>query len=564
MKSPMQNKGVVLVISLAVMAVLLVLTGTYFSSLFTEKRAADTERSVLQALGLAEAGNSHAVAELRKKIRTDLKNTIETTPKTQAASDMSNFFTAQNPLGLLQNYVGFTVASGQARLNIAALNLNTGIQGGYTAAIIVTPQAIAQNPTKPSNDHYKFYYNYSVTATGNTAVPNVQKTVNLQSGSFAVDVHLDNFAKYALFTSQHMTPSGGTVWFTANTNFSGPVATNTRFSFANNPSGHFTEEVTQLQSSARFYNNGSPILLDANYNGIKDVPIFDKTFERSHALINLPSSVSQADLKTQALGGTAEPGANGIYVPNNGISVTGGIYVRGNQGQSSDNAIISMSTDVNGNAVYAVSQGSTTKTITVDYGNSQTKVQSGVTTTTYQGIPDGIGNEGVILYVNDNIGSLSGTVQKDSSVTVSSERDIVLTNNIVYEKDPRVPGNENYKNLLGILSWGGNVKIGTAAPNNVVINGVVMAPTGIFTVDNYNSGSPRGTATLLGGAITQFYGAFGTFSGATPVSGYGRNFVYDSRMLQGITPPYFPYIGAFTLSDDGGLDNKLAWQDTGG
>jgi hypothetical protein len=314
---------------------------------------------------------------------------------------------------------------------------------------------------------------------------------------------------------------------------------------------------------ARFYNNGSPVLLDANYNGIKDVPIFDKTFERSQALINLPSSVSQADLKVQALGGTAEPGSNGIYVPYNGISVTGGIYVRGNQGQSSDNAVISMSTDVNGDAVYSVSQGSTSKTITVDYGNSQTKVQSGAVTTTYQGIPDGVGNEGVILYVNDDVGSLSGTVQKNSSVTISSERDIVLTNNIVYEKDPGVPGNENYKNLLGILSWGGNVRIGVSAPNNVVVNAVVMAPTGIFTVDNYNSGSSRGTATLLGGAITQFYGAFGTFSGSAPLSGYGRNFVYDSRMLQGIAPPYFPYIGPFTSSDDGGLDNKLAWQDIG-
>ncbi len=559
----MQNIGIVLVISLVVMAVLLVLTGAYFSSLITEKRAADNERSLLAALGLAEAGSNHAVAELRKRIRTDLKNNLETTPKTQAAQALSNLFTTLNPLGLLQSYGGFTVANGQATLNIAALALNTGIQGSYSAAIILTPQALAQNPAKPSPDHYKFYYNYSLSATANTVMPNVSKTINLQKGSCVVDVHLDNFAKYALFTSQHMTPSGGTVWFTANTNFSGPVATNTRFSFANNPSGHFTEDITQLQSTARFYNNGSPVFLDAAYNGNSDVPVFDKEFERSHALINLPSSVSQADLKTQALGGTAEPGASGIYIPNNGASVTGGIYVRGNQGQSSDDAGISMSTDVNNNAVYAVTQGTATKTITVDYTNNQTKVQSASVTTTYQGIPDGVGNEGVILYVNDNIKSLSGTVQKDSAVTVSSERDIMITNNIIYERDPRVAGNENYANLLGILSWGGNVRIATTAPNNVTINGVVMAPTGIFTVDNYNSGSSRGTATLLGGAITQFYGAFGTFSGTTALTGYGRNFVYDSRMLQGIAPPYFPYIGAFTTSDDGGLDNKLSWQDAG-
>ncbi len=163
MKNHSQNKGIVLVISLVVMAVLLVLTGAYFSSLLTEKRAADNERSLLAALGLAEAGSNHAVAELRKIIRTDLKNNLETTPKTVAASQMYNLFTVQNPLGLLQNYAGFTVANGQATLSITALNLNTAIQGSYNAVITLTPQALTQNPANPGSDHYKFYYNYSRT-----------------------------------------------------------------------------------------------------------------------------------------------------------------------------------------------------------------------------------------------------------------------------------------------------------------------------------------------------------------------------------------------------------------
>lgn len=558
----MREKGVVLTIALVFIAVLLILTGAYFSGLVTEKKSSDTERFVLQALHLADSGVSHGLAELRKIIRADLKNNIEASPKTSCANNLAELFVNQDPLGLLEDYGGFSLSSGQAVYELTALNLNTGVQGSYAAAISLTPQSgLSQNPTQPAADTYRFYYDYEITASAALANPGIQKTVNLRKGSFSIDVHLDNFAKYALFTSQHMTPSASTVWFTANTNFSGPVATNTRFSFANNPSGHFTEEVTQLQNTARFYNNGSPLLLDADSNADRDVPIFDNEFERSHSMINLPSSVSQTDLKAQALGGTAEPGSNGVYVPNDGTAVTGGIYVRGNQGQSSDDAAVSMGIDGNGNPVYSITRGSSTTTVTVDYANNQTKVQTGSGTNTYQGIPDGIGNEGVILYVNDNIKSLSGTVQKDSTVTVSSERDVIITSNITYEKDPRLPENAGYDNLLGILSWGGNVRIGSSAPNNITINAVVMAPTGIFTVDNYNSGSPRGTATLLGGSITQFYGAFGTFSGSSPLSGYGRNFVYDSRMLQGIAPPYFPYIGSFTSSDDGGLDMKLIWQE---
>jgi hypothetical protein len=76
-----------------------------------------------------------------------------------------------------------------------------------------------------------------------------------------------------------------------------------------------------------------------------------------------------------------------------------------------------------------------------------------------------------------------------------------------------------------------------------------MAHNGVFTVDNYNSGVCRGTATLLGGVITDFYGAFGTFSGSSR-TGYGRDFIYDSRVLEGISPPYFPYMSNYTSNID--------------
>jgi hypothetical protein len=385
----------------------------------------------------------------------------------------------------------------------------------------------------------------------------------LLQGNFVVTVRRDTFAKFALFTSHHKMPAGTTVWFTANTNFTGPVHTNERFSFANNPSGHFTDEVTQHLSTARFYNNGRPLLLDADYNGTKDVPVFDTSFQRSYDLIELPSTVTQNNLKNQALGARGEPGANGIYIPNDGTNVTGGIYIRGNQGSHADDPTINMAVGTNG-PVYTISRsGSPTTTVTVDYLANGGIGSTTVNGLTYRGIPDGIGNEGIIIYVNDDIGSLSGTVQKDTNVTVSSERDIVISNHILYEGyNPSPLSAQGYDNILGILSWGGNVRIGTTAPNNVNIHGIVMAPHGVFSVDNYNVGSPRGTATLLGGLISEYYGPFGTFSGSNPVSGYGRNFVYDRRVLEGIVPPYFPYMANFT-SNDTGLDTRLVWEDEG-
>ncbi|HRZ40033.1 MAG TPA: DUF4900 domain-containing protein, partial [Candidatus Omnitrophota bacterium] len=79
--------------------------------------------------------------------------------------------------------------------------------------------------------------------------------------------------------------------------------------------------------------------------------------------------------------------------------------------------------------------------------------------------------------------------------------------------------------------------------------------------DNYDSGAPRGTATLLGGAITDSYGAFGQFNGTTgqPTSGYGRNFVYDERMRFGEAPPYFPTLNTFVaFSND--ITDKMVWK----
>ena len=95
------------------------------------------------------------------------------------------------------------------------------------------------------------------------------------------------------------------------------------------------------------------------------------------------------------------------------------------------------------------------------------------------------------------------------------------------------PSVDDAVNMLGIVSWTGDVYVGTSAQDNVNIHGTILAKEGVFTVEDYDDvevGS-RGTVTLLGGVITNKYGAFGTFSDSSGenVSGYGRSFVYDRR-----------------------------------
>ncbi len=580
----MNQKGVVLVISAVVVAIVLVLTGVYFSGIVNEKGSVERQRFVLQATSLAEAGLCQGIAELRKQIRTDLRNNVGT--EISPATFESYIDGTKDSLDFLCDFAGFSrTGDEEVTLNINSLPLDSGVEGFYTGNIIVKKQQDTDGDDieaySPSANVFKFPYQFIIEATGSVTKtsPAVQKSlrflpgeiniggVSTKVGEFEVTVQRGNFARFALFTCHHRSPRGYTVWFTERTNFTGPVHTNERFSFANNPGAHFTEETTQHLSKARFYNGGWSRLLDADSNPPYDVPSFDKGFSRGVDILNLESAITQSDLKEQALGDMAEPGTDGIYIPNDGAAVTGGIYIRGD-------STIDMQVDADNNAVYTITQKritkkkkiiTITKIITLDYVNNQTKIQTGEDTEIYSGLPLGKDGEGVIVYTKGDIDSLSGTVQKDSQVTISSEDDIVITGHIRYQEYDEAPtlNAEDYTNLLGILSWGGDVRIGTSAPNDLEVHGIVMAPHGIFTVDNFRRGSPRGVVTLLGGVITDFYGPFGTFRGTTPRSGYGRNFVYDARMLEGMAPPYFPVLTDFISFDDGGLDNRLVWEDRG-
>jgi hypothetical protein len=576
------NRGVLLIVASVVMLVIAVLTAVYLSTIVSEKHSVDIERYSLQVINLAEAGSNQAWAELRDRINTDLRTRMETyTPLNQQGTMLAGYDTASDSLQFLADYAysagtpQFIRSGNEVKLvlNSTVLqglnDLSTAIGGSivYANITITAAQAPVINTT---SQVFKHYYLYSIEATAqiDAVNPPMQKVISFSPNAFNVTVHQDNFAKYALFTFHHKTPSGTTVWFTQDTNFYGPVHTNERFSFANNPSAHFTTEVTQTNSTARFYNNGNSVLLSDEHNGVRDVPVFDAGFSRSKDAISLPTSVSSTDLSAQALGGTAIPGA-GVTIPiDSSSNLIGGIYIRGSTSSSSDNPSIAMSV-VGSNQVFTITQhlhpvDHTTVVTVNNTANTTTVVRDGGAPSTYNGKPDGIDNEGIIIHTNDTINNFSGTVQQDTQITLSGERDVIINNNVHYEGSGTSPmlNATGYNNLLGILSWNGNIRVGTAAPDDIEICAVVMAPNGIFTVDSYDSGSSRGTASLLGGVITNYYGAFGTFSGTSGMrTGYGRNFIYDNRVLEGMAPPYFPYMDKYTIDTPSELAKKTIWRE---
>ncbi len=564
-----QEKGSALLATMFLSVIMLTYSGLFLLRTVQEKNMVTKDQQATQSFYVSESGMNDALYSLNQLINVNLRDTVRSTQPQRIGNQAAAYANSNDSLGFLVDFAEinnaeqFTLsADGTEAVNSNTVNFANGT---YQYTINVSQKT---NPVQITSNIWDFVYDYTINSSG--AVSGISRAMSL-TGDFTVRVQRDNFAKYALFTDHHALPSGTTVWFTNSTDFAGPIHTNERFSFAFNPAGIFDGEVTQQNTRARFYNNGRALLRDADSNGTRDVPVFNEGFERGAGQIVLQSSVQKNDMADQAKGGATITG-NGIFVPNDGANLTGGIFVRGNPN-------ISMGVDAQGNAAYTIQNGSDVKVVTVDRVNETTSVLDNTagTTDTYDGLPEGLDGVGTLFYVDGNVNSLSGTVQRDTEVTVASEFDIVIADHIQYQDfDAAVgsPGDVNYQgpnadgadNLLGILSWGGDVRIGSTAPDNLNIHGVVMAKNGLFTVDNYTDRSRggRGTTTLLGGAITQFYGAFGLFNGRTGqfLSGYGRNFVYDSRTEEGRAPPYFPYLDTFTAASTDIRDN-LIWQEGG-
>lgn len=287
---------------------------------------------------------------------------------------------------------------------------------------------------------------------------------------------------------------------------------------------------------------------------------------------------------------------SGIYIPTsnsginpsaveNGEALLGGIYVQGNL------TSLTLSTTGVGNnlAVYSFVSSVNTVTMIVDRvlqtttlcntswgtctGSPPTLTGTGVRTLTgvpkgWQGDPTAHTNSSVIWVQGNIAGSsanqgLSGTLEEKEQATIAASGRIDIVNHIQYEDPPVVSDpTDNPLNVLGIYSADNDIRITTAAPNDLVVHAVLMAgrpgtrdcfslscPT--VNVDQYNVGSPRGSVQLIGGLIEEEYGAFGTFDPDTgaPTHGYGRDFKFDRRFGRGIIPPWFPTTNRFELTE---------------
>ncbi len=421
-----------------------------------------------------------------------------------------------------------------------------GGAGQYQCAIQVTSRAAPESSVS-SLGTVLMLFRYSYTITGTATEGLVTRTVTLE-GAFSILVQQDNFARYALFTNDQ-----GGVWIADGFNYYGPVHTNNELWLKQMP--HFWDTVESVSMRVRFGNGAAPatpVYLEKgvnpvwDHNGTIDVPIYDKGLNVGMPNIALPGTTTANAQRAIAQTGISPSATPGVYLgADNDKKMTGGIYVMGD-------AAIALSAPLPGIAQYAITQGANAYTVLLNHATKETRLTLGDTTSTYTGLPNGL------LFVEGAVTSLAGTLESHTQLSVAATKDVTITNHLVYETYTPAAGSTppnalGTTNLMGIISWNNNIHIGTSAPDNLNIHATLMAPSvttnqGQVLVDSYNSGSygslpnsspPRGYVNVLGGVIMNTYGAFGTVAGNPPnqtYTGYGRNFVYDRRMMQGMAP----------------------------
>jgi hypothetical protein len=413
-----------------------------------------------------------------------------------------------------------------------------------------------------------FEYGFTVNSSG-TATAFGDRRV-LAEGRLRLSATRGSFADYLIFTDTHTLTNGSPIWFHTVTSFDGRVHTNSIFRFAYFPT--FQDLVTSVSQTAWYYNNGNNRQLDANRNGTIDVPNFYGGFSRGESDIPLPtnsygqeraalglnpsdtSPVTNAE-RRQALGLTGSPDnppPSGIYVPHSGANVTGGIYIYG----EAKSTVLSV--DPQGNQVYQITNASNqTSTITLYRGtNTTTIVNHAGQVTNYSGLPRGC------MYTVGMMSSLRGparllgvpapALQRGTELLIAATQDIVIQGDLTYQNY------DDGSNVLGIYTSGGNIRIGSSAPSELQLDAFLMAAaTGkVVTVDNYDQGAYRGAVHLRGGMVSNYYGAFGTFTQSGQLTGYGRDFRYDRR---GLVPPYYP--GTTLFRTDTPLPQVFAWRE---
>jgi hypothetical protein len=155
-----------------------------------------------------------------------------------------------------------------------------------------------------------------------------------------------------------------------------------------------------------------------------------------------------------------------------------------------------------------------------------------------------------VIFVKNGCIRMQGTVKGQytvgcSGTNATTDGFVYIDGDLVYNTNPQT--NPASSDILGIVAQNNCIITdNTANRSTINIDASIYCQNGSFTAQNYNTGSPRGYINLIGGIIQNVRGPVGTTSGGHIVTGYSKNYSYDSRFMFS-SPPNFPNTGAYSV-----------------
>ena len=449
-----------------------------------------------------------------------------------------------------------------------------------------TPDFPSPHYLTEENDHYIDFgngkykasiksagtFSYIIQSTGERPWSNTSGKI---SKTIESKVILENFAMYAYFSDTELFPEdidhsygGQKIWFYGSDHIGGPLHSNDRLHMAGEPTfdgtvssaweqgGDVSWEAYDAQTDPNF--NGSP----GFKGGVDEIPLPQYR--------NISDPTDEDSLQRIAAGSEdfINDSEKGVHVPNDGANVTDGIWVKG------DVDTLTLGLDYQGNSEITIFQGSKTTTITsvetpITYGGNT--YPSGTTLVDFYDGHNHIytnpsGHPNGVLYVDGkikNLKSVAGDGLK-GKLTIASDETITVGGDLLYNTRVNDPNcfdvsagtYPDIPDSLGLVSEG-NIMIDKDAPTNIEINAIIMALGTSFYYDGWKD-KLKGTLTAHGSFIQDQRGPVGTFNSWGKVSGYTKDYNFDTRMsidnpnLGQAIPPYFPTTGKYI---------KLYWKE---
>jgi Tfp pilus assembly protein PilX len=603
-----KQQGFALITALGVMVILMGIIGIMVVSSVGDLQQSRSSIQLSQARAVAEAGIAVGHDALQGTGVSTLQSTMNAysttfsnngsnptttwvVPNSAWATVASNFTTAMN------NNASATTITSSTLAGVGSASINYQLSNFRGRLLAATQSGSTQS----------YVMDYTITATGTA---NNGKRNVIEQGSFSIQMGQASLNRY-LFLVNNAGGQGG--FFDSTSTFNGPVHANSNWGFTGNP--QFLGQVTASDSSIWYWCGNTRVQRSATSNPPCSVPNFAQGFQFNQPVVTLPTSaLGQAraalglnpttdanndgtpDAPTTLetcqrlrLSATCSPilaPTTGVYLPNNGSSITGGLYIQGNADS------IRLDRPAAGQQRYTVVQGSTTTMILINYTtNTTTITKTPGGTTSYSGTPNGqapVGTGGANgqIFVNGTVTALTGPARtgsvpangpqnpvpttippalaKETQLNITATGQVGITGDLTYECDPTqlsvpayISANPNcnmngqpLRTVLGVMSTGSDVQIKTTAPSDIYLHGsFYTAQTGMgLSVQNYNNRTPRdsGTMHLFGGLIQDTDQIRASVVNATTVQGYRESYNYDARFANGaVTPPNFPTTRTF-------------------